>query len=150
MRITVQAYDHPDATRLIELILQDDIDRYGGADATPVDPVEFAPPQGLFLVGYLDGDAVASGGWRSLGEDAELKRMFVVESARGRGYARAILAEVERTAREAGHRRLILETGEKNVEAIAMYRSAGYTNVSPFGYYADDPLSLHLGKRLGS
>ncbi len=148
MEIRTVAYDHPDAAALIAGILRDDVERYGAEDEAPVEPAEFAPPLGLFLVGYVDGYAVVSGGWRSHGADAELKRMYVVPAARGRGYGRRMLAELERTALAAGHRRLILETGKKNTEALAMYRSHGYVEVPSFGFYADDMLSLHLGKTL--
>ncbi len=150
MEIRIVAYDHPDAAELIAGILRDDVERYGGEDEAPVEPAEFAPPVGLFLVGYVDGVALVSGGWRSHGGDAELKRMYVMPAARGRGYGRRMLAELERTASAAGHRRLILATGEKNTEALAMYRSCGYAEVSPFGFYADDPASIHLGKTLGA
>lgn len=142
-------YDHPDAAVLIDGIQQDDIERYGSEDETPVDAAEFAPPSGLFLVGYSDGVAVVSGGWRAHnGAVAEVKRMYVALAARGRGYGKAMLAELERTAGAAGHRQLILATGTKNAEALAMYRSAGYVDVPPFGFYADDPVSIHLGKNL--
>ncbi|MCG8919647.1 GNAT family N-acetyltransferase [Actinokineospora sp. PR83] len=149
MRIEVLAYDHPDSTTLIAEVQQEYVVRYGDVDLTPVDPAEFAPPHGLFLVGYLDGVAVATGGWRRHGEhDAEIKRMYVNASARGRGLARRVLAELEDTARAAGLRRLVLETGDEQPEAIALYRSAGYTPVPPFGYYADEEGSVHLGKVL--
>jgi ribosomal protein S18 acetylase RimI-like enzyme len=59
-----------------------------------------------------------------------------------------MLAELERTASAAGHRKLILETGVKNTEALALYRSAGYVEVPPFGFYAEDAVSIHLGKIL--
>lgn len=148
MRIEVVAYDHPDAARMVGEIQQEMVVRYGGPDETPVDPADFSPPRGLFLVGYLDGAPVASGGWRSHGTDAELKRMYVAPEARGKGLARAVLAEVERTAFEAGHRRVILETGEQQPEAVALYRSAGYADIPAFGHYADSPESVHLGKAL--
>jgi GNAT superfamily N-acetyltransferase len=148
MRIRVVAYDDPVAAELVEEVQQEYVVRYGGRDGTPVDPTEFAPPEGLFLVGFLADAGVACGGWRSHGSDAELKRMYVRHSARGRGVARAMLAELERTALAAGHQRMILETGQRQPEAIALYRSAGYTDVTAFGYYADTPLSIHLGKQL--
>jgi GNAT superfamily N-acetyltransferase len=107
-----------------------------------------APPDGCFLVAYLDGVAVACAGWRNHGPDAELKRMFVAPVARGRGLARAVLEVVEQTARAAGRRRVILETGDKQPEAIALYRSAGYTDIPNFGYYADEPGCVCLAKAL--
>jgi GNAT superfamily N-acetyltransferase len=148
VRIEVVPYDHPDAARLIAEVQQEYEVRYGGPDTTAVHPAEFSPPRGLFLVGYLDDTPVASGGWRASGHDAEIKRMYVAQAARRSGLARAILAELERTARAAGHRRMILETGSAQPEAVALYRSAGYTEIPAFGHYADSPLSTHFGKVL--
>jgi GNAT superfamily N-acetyltransferase len=148
VRIEQVAYDHPDATKLIAEVQQEYVQRYGGEDTTPVDPAEFAPPQGVFLVGYEDQEPVACGGWRSFGADAEIKRMYVTTRSRRHGYARLILAALESTARSAGHDRAVLETGQKQPEAVELYRSMGYTDVAPFGYYASAPLSIHLGKRL--
>jgi GNAT superfamily N-acetyltransferase len=151
MRIDVVPYDHPDATRLIERVQRDYVTRYGGEDDTPVDPAEFAPPGGLFLVCYLGGVPVACGGWRGhRGGDraAEVKRMYVLPLHRRQGLARALLAELERTARAAGRRRIILETGSRQPEALALYRAAGYTPVARFGRYADAPGAVHLGKVL--
>jgi GNAT superfamily N-acetyltransferase len=152
VRIETRRYEHPDSAALIAEVQQEYVVRYGSPDDSPVDPAEFAPPQGLFLVGYADlGDGevpVATGGWRSHGEEAEIKRMFVVTRARGRGYARRMLAEIEATAAAAGHRGLVLETGRNQPEAIALYRDCGYTDIPAYGYYAESPLSVHLGKAL--
>jgi GNAT superfamily N-acetyltransferase len=148
IRIRPVRYDDPDAAALIEEVQQEYVIRYGGRDGSPVDPAEFTPPGGLFLVGYADGQGVACGGWRSHGTDAELKRMYVRHDARRGGLARELLAELERTAAAAGHHRMILETGSKQPEAVALYRSAGYADIPAFGYYADAPLSIHLAKPL--
>jgi GNAT superfamily N-acetyltransferase len=152
VRIEILSYDHPDAAPLIAQVQQEYVIRYGEVDLTPVDPAEFAPPHGLFLVAYLDSRAVACGGWRvhagTAGPEAELKRMYVAPAARGLGAARAVLAELERTAFGAGHRRMVLETGMKQPEAIGLYESAGYAEVSKFGYYANEPSAVHLGKTL--
>ncbi|MEU6642391.1 GNAT family N-acetyltransferase [Saccharomonospora sp. NPDC046836] len=156
MQIHVVAFDHPDAVKLIDLVQQEYVTRYGDPDATPVAPAEFAPPNGIFCVGYLGDEPVACGGWRAhdgpepqfLPGDAELKRMFVVESARGNGYAREMLAELERTALAAGRRRTVLETGTEQPEAIALYRSSGYTDIPGFGVYRCAPESVYLAKEL--
>ncbi|XGP74264.1 GNAT family N-acetyltransferase [Actinokineospora auranticolor] len=143
----IREYGHPDAVKLTAEVQQEYIVRYGSVDETPVDPAQFAPPVGLFLVGYLDGAPVAMGGWRVHGDgSAELKRMYVTPSARGLGLARALLAELESTAAAAGHPRLVLETGTMQPEAIALYESSGYRPVPAFGYYADEPESRHYGK----
>lgn len=156
--IRVTPLDDPDAVKLIDEVQQEYVRRYGDPDETPVDAAEFASPGGLFLVGYLEGAPVAMGGWRAhdapspefrLG-DAEIKRMYVVEHARGRGLARAVLAELERTAAVAGRQRLVLETGTLQPEAIALYRSAGYTDIPKFGTYKHTPESLCLAKVLTS
>jgi GNAT superfamily N-acetyltransferase len=151
VRIDVLSYDHPDAVALIARVQQEYVVRYGEEDQTPVDPAEFAPPAGLFLVAYLDGAPAACGGWRVHGADAseaELKRMYVSPAARGRGLARAVLAELERTALAAGLTRMVLETGSRQPEAIALYLSAGYAEVPSFGYYAGAPDAVHLGKTI--
>jgi GNAT superfamily N-acetyltransferase len=148
VRIEPVAYAHPDAAALVAEVQREYAARYGSEDDSPAETAEFTPPRGLFLVGYLGGQAVACGGWRSHGRDAEVRRMFVTPAARGRGWARAILAELERTALAAGHHRMILETGSVLPEAVALYRSAGYSDIPAFGYYAGAPLSIHLGKAL--
>ncbi len=132
-------------------------ERYGGEDVTPVDTGEFAAPQGYFVVGYRGGEAVACGGWRGRDgrtdpelrdDDAEIKRMYVVDGHRGRGYARAVLAELERTAAAAGRRRIVLETGTLQPEAIGLYRSAGYEPMPRFGVYRCEPNSRCFTKPL--
>jgi len=149
VKIEVTAYDHPDAMALIAQVQQEYVVRYGSPDGTPVDPADFAPPRGLFLVAYVDGTPAACGGWRAHEADVELKRMYVTPAFRGRGLARAVLAELERRAVAAGYRRVILETGSKQPEAIALYESSGYVPVPRFGFYADAPGAVHLGKVVG-
>lgn len=78
-----------------------------------------------------------------------MKRVYVVPDARGRGLARRMLAEVERTAASAGRTRMVLETGLRQPEAIGLYQSAGYHPIAPFGAYRDDPLSRCFAKELG-
>jgi GNAT superfamily N-acetyltransferase len=146
MDIRVVPFDHPDSGTLIAEVQQEYVRRYGGPDSTPVDPVEFAPPQGIFLIGYSGTRPVACGGWRDHDGDAEIKRMFVVPAVRGKGFARRILAELERTAAACGRKRIILETGPKQPEALALYRSAGYQDIPVFGFYRHLPSSVCLAK----
>ena len=151
-------YDHSDAQLLIAEVQQEYVRRYGGPDDSPVDPRQFSAPDGTFAVGYLDSEPVAMGGWRRHGDDhpetawaqpvVEVKRMYVADAARGRGFARAMLAHLEESARRAGARWLLLETGQRQPEAVQLYRSCGYQPVPPFGHYADAELSIHLGKKL--
>jgi len=145
-------FDSPEAQRLIRAALADLGARYGGSgDDTPVDAAEFAPPHGAFLIAYLGGEPVGCGGWRShgdAGDTAEVKRMYTSPAARGRGVARAVLAAVERSAREHGRKRIVLECGDKQPEAIAMYTSAGYERIPNFGFYRDAPGCVSFGRTL--
>jgi putative acetyltransferase len=79
---------------------------------------------------------------------AELKRMFVSETARGLGVGRALLEAVESAALERGIPTLRLETGEPQAAAIALYERAGYRRIPPFGEYVDDPTSVCMEKSL--
>jgi GNAT superfamily N-acetyltransferase len=74
--------------------------------------------------------------------------MYVALSARGRGLARLMLAHLEASAGEHGFEAVVLETGLRQPEAMALYESSGYEPVPPFGYYNDAPLSRCYGKRL--
>lgn len=141
---------------LVADLQQEFVRRYGGPDATPLDPAMFDAPDGHFLVGYSGGIAVAMGGWRrrpdvaALGGTsvAEIKRMYVVPAAQRRGHARAILAALEESARSSGADVMVLETGAEQPEAIALYESAGYVPIPGYGLYRDSPLARYLGKRL--
>ena len=149
VKVEVARLDDPVVKDLIELIQGEYVVRYGGPDAAPIDADEFAPPRGLFLLATLDGAPAGCGGWRDLGAGrAEIKRMFTVAAVRNRGVARAVLAELERTAAAAGIREMVLETGSVQPEAIALYQSTGYELIDGFGYYAGAPLSRAFGKRL--
>jgi GNAT superfamily N-acetyltransferase len=157
-RIDRVAITHPDAAPLVEAVQQEYVARYGGRDETPLEPAYFDPPQGAFFVGYLDDRPVATGAWRrrhdvivgGSHETAEVKRMYVAPEARGRGLARAMLAHLESTAREAGAEVMVLETGLAQPEAIALYESSGYTLIPGFGFYRDAPLSRCFARRLSS
>ena len=147
-------YADPVAQHLIERVQQEYVVRYGGRDAAVVDPAEFSPPLGLFLVAEVDGVPAGCGGWRvheqgTEGSTVELKRMYVAPTHRRRGLAAVLLAELERTAAAAGHRRLVLNSGDRQPEALALYARAGYSPVSGYGVYADSPEAVFLGKDLG-
>ncbi|WP_330177794.1 GNAT family N-acetyltransferase [Streptomyces sp. NBC_01498] len=159
MDIRQVRYDHPDAVTLAAEVQLEYMERYGNGegDATVLRTDEFDPPHGLYLLAYdADDRPVATGGWRSQEKndegysdgDAEIKRMYVTVAARGLGLARRVLARLEEDARAAGRTRMVLETGIKQPEAIALYRSSGYTDCAKFGHYRNDPLSRCLAKPL--
>ncbi|WP_405713527.1 MULTISPECIES: GNAT family N-acetyltransferase [unclassified Streptomyces] len=145
MNIHPRSFDHPDAVKLNDQVQLEYAERYGDeGDVTPLDPSMFEPPHGLYLLAYDERDRpVATGGWRTQDRndegysdgDAELKRMFVIPEGRGTGLARRILAALEEDARAAGRIRMVLETGDRQPEAIALYASSGYAPCEKFGHY---------------
>ena len=103
------------------------------ARSIPADEDDIRPPAGLFLVASLHKEPIGSGALKFHGSaPAELKRMWVAESARGLGVGRRLLAELERHAAANGARKVRLETNKTLVEAISLYRSAGYIEVARF------------------
>lgn len=110
-----------------------------------------APPDGVFLVGWIGEEPIACGGVRRHDDTTgEVKRMYVAPEHRGRGYSRTVLRALEDRARTLGYTRLVLETGTKQPEAIALYESEGYTSVPAYGYYRDAPNSRCYAKDLVS
>ena len=121
LELREEPYDGPIAEQLIAALQQEYVIRYGGPDAAPVDPSEFAPPHGRFVVGYLETVAVAMGGLRRIDSDTvEIKRMYVAPDCRGRGFSRVVLAHLESLARELGATRVLLETGHMQPEAMRL------------------------------
>lgn len=142
-----EPYDGPVAQQLIEAVQLEYVVRYGSPDTTPVEPNEFARPGGRFVVGYLDTNAVAMGGVRRIDRvTVEIKRMYVVPEARGRGLSRVVLAHLESLARELGATRILLETGQQQPEAMRLYETSGYERVEGFGHYRCEPDSVSYGK----
>ncbi|HYA35023.1 MAG TPA: GNAT family N-acetyltransferase [Candidatus Binataceae bacterium] len=108
-------------------------------------------PEVTFLVARMAGKAVGCGAILRRGREyAEIKRMFVAPEARGIGLGRLILDKLERAASEQELKILRLETGIRQPEALALYRSAGFDEIEPFGDYVADPLSVFMEKRLGA
>jgi DNA-binding MarR family transcriptional regulator len=106
---------------------------------------ELRPPAGVLLMASLRGDPIGCGALRLHGgAPAEIKRMWVAESARGLGLGRRLLTELEAHAARSGAQTVRLETNRTLVEAIALYRSAGYVEVAPFN---DEPYADHWFER---
>lgn len=150
--IRLTRYGSRVATELTTAALADLSQRYGGdGDTTPIEPGEFDPPEGAFLVAYVDHAPAGCVGFRTLVEDettAELKRLYVAPQFRGRGVAKALLAAVEDAARQAGRKRIWLETGTAQPEAIALYERSGYARIADFGHYRGYPDVRSFGRDL--
>jgi GNAT superfamily N-acetyltransferase len=147
--IRQEPYDGPAAQQLISEVQVEYVARYGSPDETPVDASEFMPPNGRFVIAYADNEPVAIGGLRRLEDGtAELKRMYVRPAYRRRGLSRLVLGHLEALAVEMGAQRIVLETGDRQPEAMRLYESSGYEHVEPFGHYRCSPGSAHYGKTL--
>jgi GNAT superfamily N-acetyltransferase len=142
-------YDDPLAQYLIEQVQQEYVRRYGGRDAAVVEPAEFLPPHGLFLVAEVDGVPAGCGAWRALPTgQAEIKRMYVEPAFRRRGIAQLVVAALEDGAAAAGHAEVVLNSGREQPEALALYADLGYGPVPGYGVYACAPGAVFLGKAL--
>jgi len=124
---------------------------YGEADIGPTRDAEmFAPPDGVFLVFRDDrGRAVGCGGIaRFDATRGEVKRMYVVPEARGLGLGRKLLEELESHASALGYGSLVLETGDRQPEAVGLYVSSGFERIPCYPPYDTRALSLCFEKRL--
>jgi len=105
------------------------------------EPHELTPPAGCFLIAYLHGEPVGCGGVKHLpGGPSDIKRMWIAPAARGLGLGRRLLQELERRVLDSGATTARLETNRVLVEAIGLYRSAGYREVRAFN---DEPFAHH-------
>ena len=139
-----------DVVRPLLLALDDELDvRYPlpFAPPPPHDPDDYRPPRGVFLVAWLDGTAVGCGGLRPGPAEGlgEVKRMYVAPQVRGRRIAEQVLAGLVEAGRELGYRRLVLETGTEQPEAIRLYSRLGWQLEAPFGHYRESPMARCFG-----
>lgn len=140
-----------DDPRVVALRLQmaDEMDALYGRPrhAVPAEGIDPASVLATVLVVH-DGVPVATAALRRLGDAVEVKRMFVVPEARGRGIAGALLDAMELQAAASGSHRVLLHTGERQASALALYRRRGYAEVEIFEPYLTVPESVCLAKDL--
>ncbi len=136
--------DDADVVALTAASISEMNKRHGGdpGSGPPPRAEDFLPPGGTFLLARLDGRPCGCGGLSRFDDaTAEVRRMYVVPEARGRGGAKALVAWLLQAARKAGYRRVRLETGNRQEEALGLYRSAGFRPIACWGPYATDPKS---------
>ena len=141
-------WDHPASVSLRQAQRAEIEQRYGTPDSEP-GPAPTGDDITAFFVAFDGEKPVGCGGLRELDStEAEIKRMFVDPSSRGTGVSTALLARLEQFGRERGYRRLVLETGDQQPDAIRFYTREGYERIPNFGYYTDSTLSLCFAKQL--
>jgi GNAT superfamily N-acetyltransferase len=113
-------------------------DRARMANALAVHGSDFAAT----IVLLDDGVPVGHGALRPFEDTFELKKIFVVEEARGRGFSRVLMEDLESTAKARGAARVILQTGDHQLAAIGLYESLGYVEIPPFGDYGVIPFGV--------
>jgi DNA-binding MarR family transcriptional regulator len=152
VQVRVVDPEHPDARRCLrayvaELNRRSDIP-FDPSNGSTAEPHEVRAPAGAFVVAYLNGEAIGCGAVKHrTGGPSDIKRMWVAESARGLGLGRRLLTTLEQLAHDSGAGVVQLETNDALVEAIALYRSAGYEEVPAFN---DEPFAHHwFAKALG-
>jgi|SRR5581483_8522639 len=153
MRSGPERFDAPDVQALVAAQQAEMLAIYEGeADIGPTrEAAMFVEPDGVFIVVRDDERALACGGiCRFDGTRAELKRMYVVPEARGRGLGRLVLVELEAAARRLGYAAIVLETGDRQQEAMGLYTSSGFERIPCYPPYDSRALSLCFEKRLGS
>ncbi|HVC26170.1 MAG TPA: GNAT family N-acetyltransferase [Acidimicrobiales bacterium] len=138
---------------MVDRMLDDLAVLYSGFDRSVMilDPGEFRPPVGAWVVVELGGRPLASGGVRrcEVGDTiGELKRIWVEPEARGRGVARVLLAALERRAAELGYDEIYLDTGPRQHAAMRLYETSGYEVISNYGRNAASTFLTSYAKRL--
>jgi GNAT superfamily N-acetyltransferase len=128
-------------------------DRFPGGfdlDRTVASPsTELCPPSGCLLIARLGGSAVGCGAVRKIdATTAEIKRMWIDPSVRGRGVGRRLLAGLESAATRLGYRLVRLDTSSHLPEALGLYHSSGYSEIAPYNdnHYAHHWFEKSLGQ----
>jgi putative acetyltransferase len=149
--IALEPLSSPDARALILALNADILERYPNPEDNffELSEDEVTEGNGAFVVARLDSVPVGCGAFRRTdARTAEIKRMYVARAARGHGLGRRILEALESEARRLSIERLVLETGERQHEAVALYERAGFRRIPRFGPYAESEHSICFEKLL--
>ena len=137
----------PDFRSLIILLDKELNERYGDLMQSTYDRYNHIIDIDTVIVAYRDGIAAGCGCFKKYDDtSAEIKRMFVKDTERGQGIAYQILSGLELWAKELGFTNTILETGDKQDEAIALYQKLGYVITPNYGQYSGMETSICMRK----
>ncbi|GAA4678148.1 GNAT family N-acetyltransferase [Frondihabitans cladoniiphilus] len=160
VRVERVEWDDPRAVALREAMEFEMGARYAGRDADSTPDKEEAlhralavDPAGVFatilVVDESTGTPLGHAALRDLRGEWEMKRVIVAVAARGRGIGALLMSELDRAAREGGAARIILQTGDRQPEAVRLYERSGYTPIPVYPPYIDTiPFSLCYEKVL--
>jgi len=139
----------PDFRTLITLLDDELNERYGELMQSTYDRYNHIIDINTVVIAYSNGMPAGCGCFKKYSDtDAEIKRMFVKSAKRGRGIAYKILSELELWAKEHGFTHTILETGDKQHEAVGLYQKIGYAITENYSQYSDLATSICMRKEL--
>jgi GNAT superfamily N-acetyltransferase len=135
------------AVDLIQALDSETQRRCPGEPVFGIDADGFIDRGGVFLLGFVAGSPVACGALRPIDDGVfEVKRMYVRDEFRGRGLSRLMFSKLELMARDIGCCMLRIETGDKQPEALGLYRSVGFAETQRFGPYIKNEYSVCFAK----
>jgi len=138
----------PDFPLLVSQLNQELRERYGELQVV-YDRYNEISNLDTVVIAYVDDVPSGCGCFKKVEyHTAEIKRMFVKAEERKQGIASMILNELEVWAKEDGYTEVILETANKQHEAIAFYKSSGYEVIPNYGPYVGMEASVCFGKKL--
>lgn len=137
------------ARSLVEELDTELMSRYETSSVHGVNAKDFIAAGGKFFVMKIDEDYVGCGALRPIdSSSAEIKRIFVRKTFRGKGFSKHMINHLESLAINLGYSQILVETGDRQPEAQSLFRSNGYFQIQPFGEYVDDPHSICFKKKL--
>jgi putative acetyltransferase len=151
--LRLESPDQPDVRALIDALDAYQKPLYPLSSFHGIDIAALCRPEmSFFVMRQTDGAAVGCAGiWVAEVDgtlSAEIKRMYVDPRTRGAGLGQRLLDRLTAAARERGAKQLLLETGNRQPEALRLYERASFAQCGPFGDYAPDPYSLFMVKPL--
>ncbi|KZN62413.1 hypothetical protein N473_19360 [Pseudoalteromonas luteoviolacea CPMOR-1] len=115
------------------------------ADANDLVPIDEVDNSNTYLIGhYHEEELVACGSYIVKQDYAELKRIYVKPSQRGKGLAKAIVQHLLTKAKIHGLKQVKLETGDQQHAAIKLYEALGFEFCDAFGQYNQEPSSVFM------
>jgi diamine N-acetyltransferase len=143
LQFNLVSCNSPILSQLIFELDNDLRERYGDAMIHGIDLKKADDAGVIFVLGMYGKEFVCCGALRPFNEkQVELKRMFVRKLFRGKGFSKKLYFYLENIAEKKGFGQIILETGEKQHEAIGLYKGLGFKPIEKFGEYINDPNSL--------